>query len=63
MNTLTEEQVMALLEGKRVLGPVKDIQEAQNALEGYQKLDTFSPEKEADFLEAHHILMEKDSLT
>jgi Fic family protein len=32
-NTLTAEQVEAVLEGRRVRGPVREIREVQNALE------------------------------
>ena len=37
-NTLTVEQVTALLDGKRVLAPPQDILEAQNAIQAYNKL-------------------------
>ena len=42
-NTLTEEQVTALLENKRVLGPKKDIQEVLNAIKVYDQLSIFDP--------------------
>ena len=38
-NTLSEEQVTAVLEGKRVLAPPKDIAEVENAYEIYEMLD------------------------
>src|SRR5690606_12380538 len=38
-NTLTEEQITALLENKRVIAPKKDIVEIQNAIKVYQQLD------------------------
>lgn len=56
-NTLTEEQVTALLENKRVFGPKKQIQEVVNALELYEKISTIDPLKESDLLKAHSILM------
>lgn len=56
-NTLTLEQVTALLEGKRVLGAPREIQEVRNAFATYDKLETWDPAKEADLLAAHGILM------
>ncbi len=35
-NSLSMEQVTALLEGKRVLAPAKDIQEVRNAIRAYE---------------------------
>src|SRR6187397_271051 len=40
-NTLTEEQVTALLEQKRVIGPQKDITEVINAIQAYDQLTKF----------------------
>ncbi len=37
-NSLTTEQVTAVMDGKRVLAPVKDIQEVRNAILAYEKL-------------------------
>ena len=56
-NTLTEEQMTALIDNKRVLGPQKDIKEVVNALEVYDNLDSFNPLKEESFLKAHEVLM------
>jgi Fic family protein len=56
-NTLTEEQITAIIENKRVLAPQKDIAEVLNALMVYDKLKTFKPHSEKSFLEAHQILM------
>lgn len=56
-NTLTEQQITAIIENKRVLGPAKDILEVKNALDVYDKLFTFDPLKEKHFLSAHKILM------
>lgn len=38
-NTLSMEQVTALMEGKRVIAPSKDIQEVKNAIEVYGRLN------------------------
>lgn len=56
-NTLTEEQITAILEHKRVIGPKKDIQEVLNAVEVYDRLHQFKPHLVASFLKAHNILM------
>ncbi len=37
-NTLSEEQITAIIEQKRVTGPVKDIKEVLNALSVYKSL-------------------------
>ncbi|HSY62026.1 MAG TPA: Fic family protein [Cytophaga sp.] len=56
-NTLTVEQITALLENKRVLGPQKDILEVKNAITVYDKLHTFNANTLKSFCEAHKILM------
>ncbi|MFB9056604.1 Fic family protein [Mariniflexile ostreae] len=57
-NTLTEEQITALLENKRVIGPKKDVVEVLNAIKVYENLDEYKPSKEKSFLKAHKHLME-----
>lgn len=56
-NTLSEEQITAILDGKRVLAPPRDIQEAHNALATYECLDKWLPHAETDLLVAHRLLM------
>lgn len=56
-NTLSEEQITAIVENKRVVGPEKDIKEVLNALEVYSDLKKFKYSSEKDFLKAHHLLM------
>jgi Fic family protein len=56
-NTLSEEQITAILNGKRVLAPPRDIAEAHNAIAAYDQLANFSPFREADLLQAHRLLM------
>lgn len=58
-NTLTEEQITAILENKRVVGPEKDILEVLNALEVYKNINKLQPESEKDFLKAHKLLLQK----
>jgi len=56
-NTLTEKQITALLENKRVVGPKKDIQEVINAINIYENIHHFDPVNEKSFLKAHKALM------
>lgn len=56
-NTLSLEQVTAVLNGKPVLAPPKDIREVQNAFEIYEKLDELDPYSVEDLLQAHRIMM------
>ncbi|WP_036154258.1 Fic family protein [Maribacter forsetii] len=56
-NTLTEEQITALLENKRVIGPQKDIQEALNAINVYEDLENYESSNGKSFLKAHKVLM------
>ena len=56
-NTLTLEQVTAVLDGKRVLGLPREIQEVRNAFAAYEHIDRWVPTSRNDLLEAHGILM------
>ena len=55
-NTLSLEQVTAVLNGKRVLAPPKDIAEVKNAYEIYERLDELDPYSVDDLLMAHGIM-------
>jgi Fic family protein len=57
-NALTKEQITAILENKRVLGPKNQIKEVQNALDVYDRPLAFDPTKERDLLRAHGLLMQ-----
>ena len=56
-NTLTLDQVTAVLNGKRVLVPPKDIAEVRNAFEIYERLETLNPYSIDDLLTAHGVMM------
>ena len=56
-NTLTEEQITALIENKRVIGPEKDVLEVLNAIKVYEKLDRNKFSSDKSFLKAHLELM------
>lgn len=56
-NTLTEEQITALIENKRIIGPEKDVLEVLNAIKVYEKLDQYNYFSDKSFLKAHLELM------
>lgn len=56
-NTLTIEQITAIIENKRVIGPKKDILEVKNAIAVYDKLDSLNPYNFDSFCAAHGMLM------
>ena len=55
-NTLSLEQVTAVLNGKHVLAPPKDIAEVKNAYEIYDRLEDLDPYSIDDLLDAHAIM-------
>ncbi len=56
-NTLSIEQVTAVLEGKHVLGLPREIQEVRNAFAAYEQLTNWQPHSLDDLLKAHGFLM------
>jgi len=56
-NTLSEDQVTAILEHRRVAGPRREILEVQNAIATYDRAATFDPAAERDLLAAHGLMM------
>ncbi len=56
-NTLTEEQITALIENKKVIGPKKDVLEVLNSIQVYDKLDSYKFSSDKSFLKAHLELM------
>ena len=57
-NTMTVEQITALLDNKRVLAPAKDIAEVRNAINVYDRLFDFQPYALKSLCSAHNILMQ-----
>ena len=55
-NTLDIEQVTAVLSGKRVIAPPKDIAEVKNAYEIYDNMDKLNPYSIDDLLKAHSVM-------
>ena len=56
-NTLSLDQVTAVVSGKRVLAPPKDIAKVQNAFEIYDRLDELNPYSIDDLLTAHAVMV------
>ncbi len=56
-NTLSLEQVTAIISGKKVLGHPREIKEVQNAYDIYDKIEKLEPDSETHFLSAHNTLM------
>ena len=56
-NTLSIEQITAIIDGKRVIAPPREILEVRNALKIYEMLDQLQPDSLSDLLLAHKILM------
>ena len=55
-NTLSLDQVTAVLQGKRVIAPPKDIAEVKNAYEIYEMMELLDPYSVDDLLTAHGIM-------
>lgn len=55
-NILTLEQVTAIVNGKVIIAPPKDIEEVKNAYEIYELLDTLNPYSISDLLKAHRVM-------
>jgi len=58
-NFLGEEKITAILDGKKVLGTVRELAEVQGAIKAYEKLDEYRFDDLDDLLHAHKILMEE----
>lgn len=58
-NTLSFEQVTAVINGKPVLAPQKDVLEVQNALRAYEKLDEINPYSIDDLLKIHGVMTDR----
>lgn len=56
-NTLSEAQITAILEGKRIAAPIREIQEVKNAIAAYDLYSSLNPYSLDDLLKAHGIMM------
>ncbi len=57
-NTLSLEQVTAILDGKRILGNPVEIKEVLNAYEAYELMLALDPASIDDLLKAHRLMMQ-----
>jgi Fic family protein len=58
-NTFDEAKVTNVINGKTVLGTMREIEEVKGAIKAYDYLDKYKYKDEKDLLKAHKILMEK----
>lgn len=58
-NTLSFEQVTAVINGKPVLAPQKDVLEVQNAFRAYEKLSEINPYSVDDLLKIHGVMTDR----
>ena len=56
-NILSTEQITAILNGKTIIAPPKEVQEVRNALKAYEEIQDWNPDQESHLLKAHQILM------
>lgn len=56
-NTMTEEQITALLNNQKVIAPKEDIIEVKNAIEVYSNITDFKFDSISDFKNAHKLLL------
>ena len=56
-NTLSENEVRDIINGKNVVAPIKEIQEVKNAIKTYEQFDSLNPFEIKDLLKAHGVLM------
>ena len=57
-NTLSEEEITAIIDGKRVLGSIKEIEEVKGAIQAYEQIEKYNAKKLDDLLLAHKLMME-----
>ncbi|MGL4767830.1 MAG: Fic family protein [Formosimonas sp.] len=56
-NTLSEQMITEILEGKTVVAPVREIQEVKNAIQTYDAFSALNPYDIKDLLKAHRLMM------
>ena len=55
-NTLTEDQITAVLAGRRVVASRREIDEVKGAHRAYEQIETFNPYSVRDLLKAHALM-------
>jgi len=58
-NSFSEEKVTNIINGKTVLGTMREIAEVQGAIKAYEHLDNYSFKKEKDLLYSHKLMMDE----
>lgn len=56
-NTLSQDEISTILDGKPVIAPLREVQEARNAIQVYDQFPQWNPASENDLLTAHRMLM------
>jgi Fic family protein len=56
-NTLSEDQISTILDGKPVVAPLREVQEVRNAIKAYDEFHRWNPTLQRDLLKAHETLM------
>lgn len=56
-NTLSENEVKGIIEGKTIVAPLRQIQEVKNAIRTYELYPSLSPFEVEDLLKAHETMM------
>ncbi len=56
-NTLSEDQISAILDGKSVIAPPREVLEARNAFSTYERLPSWIPSRQSHLLQAHRLMM------
>lgn len=56
-NTLSEDEISTILDGKPVIAPLPEVQEVRNAIKVYDQIPQWNPASKEDLLKAHEILM------
>lgn len=56
-NSLSEDEVATIIEGKSVVAPLREIKEVKNAIATYDAYNTLNPYSVADLLRAHGLMM------
>jgi len=57
-NKLSESQITAILDGKQVVAPIREIQEVKNAIAAYDLYPSLNPYSMDDLLKAHNAMMQ-----
>ena len=57
-NTLSEDEVQDIIDGKPIVAPIKQIQEVKNAIATYELYPSLNPFSVQDLLKAHSVMMQ-----